>query len=211
MASSTRPSTPTGAIRPDSLAPTHANWGWDNRAYVRAASRRSAAAPRASRSGSPTAPRTRIWRSPQSGRGCGRRAGGHDPAAARRRRRIPRGPELIGPPCPPRLDAAFEALEGDASCAGRSARRSSRRSWRSSASRSSATAPGSRIGRSPSTCITSDPEPQHVADHRVHRPRRGTRTPPRSPRCGRLSSSCAIRSDAGRLDSLGRWRHSAAS
>ena len=48
-------------IQPDSLAPTHANWGWGNRG-TGFCIRRSAGRPRASRSGSPTAPRTLIWR-----------------------------------------------------------------------------------------------------------------------------------------------------
>ena len=69
-------------IQPDSLAPTHANWGWDNRGtFIRIPPERGDADAHRD-PGRPTAPRTRIWRSrrccPPAHTACGR-------ACARRR------------------------------------------------------------------------------------------------------------------------------
>ena len=140
-------------IQPDSLAPTHANWGAWTTGPLSFASRRSAGPARASRSGSPMGPRTRIWRSRQCcppahtacGRACVRRTPVHGDAYRA-------DPEAIGRALPLSLDAALEALEGDkVLCRALGPEIVETSSSPSSASRSSATAPGSRTGRSRST------------------------------------------------------------
>ena len=97
---------------PDSLAPTHANWGWDNRTSVRPHPARARRARRASRSASATAARTRTWRSPRSS----------PPACTALREELDAGPPVAGDayraddpgePLPTRLDGALDALEAD--------------------------------------------------------------------------------------------------
>ncbi len=148
-------------LQPDSLAPTQANWGWDNRsAFIRIPPERGAGD--AGRD-----PRRRRRRQPVPG--DRRRAGG-------RRGRDPRGDDAPPPATlparglPNSLDAALDALEADVGDRRRARRRrSSTRSSRSSGSRSSATARGSRTGRSTSTSTTSD-RPRNAAFTFASRP-----------------------------------------
>ena len=100
-------------IQPDSLAPTHANWGWDNRSDVRPHPARARRRRRGWRSASATAARTRTWRS----RRCS------PPAPTASARLTPPPPvggdayradaRVTGAPLPDTLEAALDALEAD--------------------------------------------------------------------------------------------------
>jgi glutamine synthetase len=90
-------------IQPDSLAPTHANWGWDNRTtYVRIPPER----------GGGTRIEVRVAdgaANPYLAIAAVLAAGAH---GVRKRLTLP--PAAIGPPLPSTLDAALDALESDA-------------------------------------------------------------------------------------------------
>ncbi|HET9094290.1 MAG TPA: glutamine synthetase family protein [Solirubrobacteraceae bacterium] len=101
-------------LQPDSLAPTHANWGWDNRAsFVRIPPERGASTRIELRVGDGSA-------NPYLGIAAALLAG----ADGVRRRLAPPAPvsgdayradpELIGPPLPASLDEALAALSQDA-------------------------------------------------------------------------------------------------
>jgi glutamine synthetase len=90
-------------IRPDSLAPTHANWGWDNRTtYVRIPPER----------GGGTRIEVRVAdgaANPYLAIAAVLAAGAHG-----LRKGLTPPPPAIGPPLPSTLDAALDALDGDA-------------------------------------------------------------------------------------------------
>jgi glutamine synthetase len=101
-------------IQPDSLAPTHANWGWDNRAtFIRIPPERGTATRIELRVGDGSA-------NPYLATAAVLLAGAHGvreglappPAVSGDAYRA--APELIGAPLPTSLDAALEALETDA-------------------------------------------------------------------------------------------------
>jgi glutamine synthetase len=89
-------------IQPDSLAPTHANWGWDNRStYVRIPPER----------GGGTRIEVRVAdgaANPYLAIAAVLAAGAHGV-----RKGLTPPPAAIGPPLPSTLDAALDALEGD--------------------------------------------------------------------------------------------------
>jgi glutamine synthetase len=101
-------------IQPDSLAPTHANWGWDNRAcFIRIPPERGGATRAELRVGDGAA-------NPYLAIAAVLAAGAHGleedlepppPVAGDAYRAAP---ELIGPALPTTLDAALDALEADA-------------------------------------------------------------------------------------------------
>jgi glutamine synthetase len=100
-------------IRPDSMAPTHANWGWDNRTtYVRIPPERGGATRIEIRVGDGAA-------NPYLGIAAALAAGAHgvrdglapSPPVDGDAYRADR--ELIGPALPTSLDAALDALEAD--------------------------------------------------------------------------------------------------
>ena len=147
-------------LRPDALAPTHANWGWDNRTtFVRVPPERGAG--------------TRV--EVRAGDGAGNPylaiaavlAAGADGIRGRSPRHRPwRGtptaprPTSSAPRCPAPSTRRSTRSRPTPRSAPRSDRRSSRRSWRSSGPRAIATTPGSRTGTWPSTWTTCDARPR---------------------------------------------------
>ena len=154
-----RPSTPTAACVPDALAPTHANWGWDNRTtFVRVPPERGVGTRVEVRVGDGTGnPYLAIAALLAAGR---RDPAIARPAAARSGRRLPRRGRASAPRCPHRSTRRSTRSRPTPRSAPRSAPRSSRRSWRSSGPRAIATTPGSRTGTWPSTWTTYDARPR---------------------------------------------------
>jgi glutamine synthetase len=101
-------------IRPDSLAPTHANWGWDNRTtFVRIPPERGAATRIEIRAADAAAnPYLAIAAVLAAGAHGVREGLTPPPPVEGDAYRADR--ELIGPALPASLDAALDALEGDA-------------------------------------------------------------------------------------------------
>ncbi|HEY8582705.1 MAG TPA: glutamine synthetase family protein [Capillimicrobium sp.] len=101
-------------IQPDSLAPTHANWGWDNRAtFIRIPPERGGATRVEVRVGDGAA-------NPYLAIAAVLAAGAHgvreglEPPAPLSGDAYRADPSVIGPPLPSSLDAALDALEADA-------------------------------------------------------------------------------------------------
>lgn len=101
-------------IKPDSLAPTHANWGWDNRAtFVRIPPERGAATRLEMRIGDGAAnPYLAIAAALLAGADGLRRE--LEPSAPVAGDAYHAAPELIGEELPKTLEDALDALEGDA-------------------------------------------------------------------------------------------------
>ena len=138
---------------PDSLAPTHANWGWDNRtSFIRIPAERGRASRVEVRVGDGSA-------NPYLASAALLFAGLHGV-----REKLPLGPPSAAtrtrsttPASPSRSASGTRSTRSRPTrcCATRWARRSSTPSWPSSASSSSGTASGCRTGSSTSTSITS--------------------------------------------------------